>query len=292
MSPRPSPTSKCRFIPACAGNTRDFRPQGRVGSVHPRVCGEHDPTTNQGYRYHGSSPRVRGTRASPVPASRRRRFIPACAGNTQAARRRNSTTPVHPRVCGEHLTVVPVRVPARGSSPRVRGTPDCGSCPCACPRFIPACAGNTPSVPRGPCDRPVHPRVCGEHAQLEVAVVGAGGSSPRVRGTLGNRYTQQAAGRFIPACAGNTTNSSGRRSRPSVHPRVCGEHSVNDAEDDVGRGSSPRVRGTPIILVSSCSWRRFIPACAGNTKNCGNTGSRHPVHPRVCGEHRLGVAQM
>ena len=68
----------------------------------------------------------------------------------------------------------------------------------------------------------------------------------------------------------------------SVHPRVCGEHPLRHARR---------------------SYRRFIPACAGNiTTSQGATtfGSVHPrvcgeqghsVHPRVCGEHRLRLIQ-
>ena len=146
-TPRTSPPKrrKCRFIPACAGNTGQ-------ASVRRR-------------RVDGSSPRVRGTRAAGSTDARARRFIPACAGNTQhqlrhpgdafgssprvrGTRSINCATPamlsVHPRVCGEHSGKPPSTCTRSGSSPRVRGTlPLDGARQCG-ERFIPACAGNTP----------------------------------------------------------------------------------------------------------------------------------------------------
>ena len=91
-----------RFIPACAGNAI-AQPHRRPHTpVHPRVCGERAPPRpappapprfipacagNAGSRFtrqnlpHGSSPRVRGTRATFAAVSGCWRFIPACAGN-------------------------------------------------------------------------------------------------------------------------------------------------------------------------------------------------------------------
>ena len=50
-------------------------------------------------------------------------------------------------------------------------------------------------------------------------------------------------------------------------------------------GSSPRVRGTPVLLGLVPRLDRFIPACAGNTRMRSYSFSHSAVHPRVCGEH-------
>ena len=71
-----------RFIPACAGNTSCKSLPLGLSSVHPRVCGEHFSDMALWRMASGSSPRVRGTRPDARGAPRRRRFIPACAGNT------------------------------------------------------------------------------------------------------------------------------------------------------------------------------------------------------------------
>ena len=36
---------------------------------------------------------------------------------------------------------------------------------------------------------------------------------------------------------------------------------------DIETGSSPRTRGTVLIVPSCCHWLRFIPAHAGNSLN-------------------------
>ena len=76
-----------RFIPACAGNSNDSRTQRRFKSVHPRLRGELFKTKKEAREFAGSSPLARGT----LPPSRavvaKRRFIPACAGNSQRKKR-------------------------------------------------------------------------------------------------------------------------------------------------------------------------------------------------------------
>ena len=155
-------------------------------------------------------------------------------------------------------------VGVRGSSPRVRGTPNASpSAPCP-RRFIPACAGNSPEQPE---EREfVH------------------GSSPRVRGTRGVRVLGEAGRRFIPACAGNSRPARGSSGSGSVHPRVCGELSAAAPMSDNLAGSSPRVRGTPGTIYAPEGGLRFIPACAGNSRQNADAPTSASVHPRVCGE--------
>ncbi len=112
------------------------------------------------------------------------------------------------------------------------------------------------------------------------------GSSPRVRGTRGRLLDHRVIGRFIPACAGNTTPPMSSSIFPAVHPRVCGEHSTRWRTPSGMTGSSPRVRGTLWHGVGAHLSRRFIPACAGNTTAGGFGLMGCAVHPRVCGEHR------
>ncbi len=74
-------TAVTRFIPACAGNGFDVNVIGLTTSVHPRVCGERGVSAEELVLENGSSPRVRGTADHRPRGVRRRRFIPACAGN-------------------------------------------------------------------------------------------------------------------------------------------------------------------------------------------------------------------
>ena len=222
---RPGVPPRRRFIPACAGNSAHADGRFRDRAVHPRVCGELRTGVAPVCRYHGSSPRVRGTRLRRFRTADGDRFIPACAGNSEARVWEGSATPVHPRVCGELWRRSARAATSRGSSPRVRGTLVEAACGAMADRFIPACAGNS--------------RWCSSTAAP------ATGSSPRVRGTHQQQRGAGGAVRFIPACAGNS------RTRSMVRALCI--------------GSSPRVRGTPARARWIPSRSRFIPACAGNS---------------------------
>ncbi len=78
-----------------------------------------------------------------ISTTRASRFIPACAGNTNAMWLLTHSTPVHPRVRGEHTADTNNIVVGNGSSPRARGTPAAATALNDAERFIPACAGNT-----------------------------------------------------------------------------------------------------------------------------------------------------
>ncbi len=136
------------------------------------------------------------------------RFIPACAGNTTCMSIKRSWFTVHPRVCGEHTTEFWKTTINTGSSPRVRGTQCSMIRATLYHRFIPACAGNTFSERKAISRFTVHPRVCGEHMGIGVLASKVDGSSPRVRGTLHPAIACSHQIRFIPACAGNTFESS------------------------------------------------------------------------------------
>ena len=168
-------------------------------------------------------------------------------------------------MCGEHSRCILFRGVTIGSSPRVRGTQPPPLFPSICCRFIPACAGNTIPPQKKTFKNTVHPRVCGEHVIPSKCRRYLLGSSPRVRGTLFQGFFKCALNRFIPACAGNTSDIEGLARPISVHPRVCGEHKFRMRCLIGGCGSSPRVRGTPSGPPAPSGDARFIPACAGNT---------------------------
>ena len=255
-SPRARGTGNCandrwtfrRFIPACAGNrTCTARAPGWV-SVHPRVRGE-----QRGYHinclyYAGSSPRARGTARNLRRRRAAPRFIPACAGNSCRVRAEEGAGPVHPRVRGEQGDVERCHAARVGSSPRARGTegtrPDCG----AAHRFIPACAGNSGDGYQSTHLKSVHPRVRGEQQPTCSRYCLASGSSPRARGTGHWRHVLERERRFIPACAGNSTQAAVGSSGTSVHPRVRGEQDPVEEAHCSTPGSSPRARGTEHLL--------------------------------------------
>ena len=171
----------------------------------------------------------------------------------------------HPRVCGEHEQCAPPVVVLVGSSPRMRGTLRRAFRTFRRLGIIPAYAGNTMMTPRLTTATWDHPRVCGEHDPLVPSVCDVLGSSPRMRGTLGRRVVGLCLVGIIPAYAGNTTARNASTKAKRDHPRVCGEHSRRGSAGLSFGGSSPRMRGTPFVVIAVTVWRGIIPAYAGNT---------------------------
>ena len=188
-------------------------------------------------------------------------------------------------MCREHHWGWGISGTSSGSSPRVQGTRITQFGTLGIHRFIPACAGNTQSIPMLSVGNPVHPRVCREHVLRERLGTHPNGSSPRVQGTRRSAERYVYPHRFIPACAGNTDWRVCWAVGVPVHPRVCREHPPISSMCIPTGGSSPRVQGTHQVLHLTGRFDRFIPACAGNTLPIGRPRATGTVHPRVCREH-------
>ena len=118
----PRPGKKDRFIPACAGNALSGSTWTPPRPVHPRMRGERTTSGLVLVTTCGSSPHARGTPDQGVFVLFRFRFIPACAGNASVWLYDVWQAPVHPRMRGERLVLMPNRHIADGSSPHARGT--------------------------------------------------------------------------------------------------------------------------------------------------------------------------
>ena len=92
-------------------------------------------------------------------------------------------------------------------------------------------------------------------------------------------------GGIIPAYAGNTFIIHAHRGSYRDHPRVCGEHILENITAINPEGSSPRMRGTLGINNAYAQAQGIIPAYAGNTRTVSFRFRKIWDHPRVCGEH-------
>ena len=167
--------------PRWRGNTSVAHATQKPVEDHPRAGGEHASMRFLHYPHRGSSPRWRGTPGQGSRGIRRRRIIPALAGNTPSV---PSSPSDHPRAGGEHVSHSQGRRELH--------------------RIIPALAGNTRRENRPRPLRTDHPRAGGEHAVYSSKPRGMFGSSPRWRGTLSPQRGLQVIQRIIPALAGNT----------------------------------------------------------------------------------------
>ena len=104
---------------------------------------------------------------------------------------------------------------------------------------------------------------------------------PRVRDYVARVFRMARVERVGEAVARAFYRRRGLRD----HPRVCGEHELDDWKGNAEGGSSPRVRGTRVAGARLQRARGIIPACAGNTQPRRAAFDCRRDHPRVCGEH-------
>ena len=152
-------------------------------------------------------------------------------------------------------------------------------------RLIPAGAGKTARRNSEQDRRAAHPRRCGENIDLTAVDILSRGSSPQVRGKLLLSLLYSLLARLIPAGAGKTTEPHRCNSGHAAHPRRCGENTLTLVSQTVRLGSSPQVRGKPILDIGSERGCRLIPAGAGKTLNNISLTRQYAAHPRRCGEN-------
>ena len=189
---------------------------------------------------------MRGSLKCPLKFSAVRGIIPAHAGLTGILLRKRMSKRDHPRACGAHSNRLPMILTIVGSSPRMRGSPQSSVKYNRARGIIPAHAGLTLFVVCGVSRKRDHPRACGAHLSYTSCNSVMVGSSPRMRGSL--RTVQQAMtlSGIIPAHAGLTIQLSNRLHSVGDHPRACGAHLLDNLSIRWRRGSSPRMRGSPL----------------------------------------------
>ena len=173
-----------------------------------------------------------------------------------------------------------------GTSPRARGKPFGGLIILVDYGNIPAYAGKTVKLACHVPARSEHPRVCGENPGVSLKSSAICGTSPRMRGKLPLQWESFSGRRNIPAYAGKTTTARWRVVWKKEHPRVCGENvSIINLFANM-QGTSPRMRGKPLVRRGRSPGRRNIPAYAGKTIRQQRGHHLKKEHPRVCGENQ------
>ena len=226
---------------------------------------------------------MRGKRDRLAGLHRRRRIIPAHAGQTTTTTTWPRWTADHPRACGANGWSDIERLATDGSSPRMRGkrkNPHLGR---RAHRIIPAHAGQTlrPCLERRRFSD--HPRACGANSSVILTETTVSGSSPRMRGKPVRANHLAHSTRIIPAHAGQTRRAFASDNGLSDHPRACGANPVAVSRSTELAGSSPRMRGKHDTALGVTAGNRIIPAHAGQTVANQETGEINPDHPRACG---------
>ena len=135
------------IIPAYAGSTSRRRYSSRGCRDHPRIRGEHSSSLMLGLLPMGSSPHTRGALERSGVAFAPVGIIPAYAGSTSFVAKAARSYRDHPRIRGEHLSLMHGRLRTSGSSPHTRGAHAHGSASCSPTGIIPAYAGSTSRTP-------------------------------------------------------------------------------------------------------------------------------------------------
>ena len=171
----------------------------------------------------------------------------------------------YPRIRGEHSQLRLFQDPRLGSPPLTRGTREPALFAIKGSRITPAYAGNTFLIHRQVFHSRDHPRLRGEHLNINFATFFILGSPPLTRGTQCCLCWILQIARITPAYAGNTSYLCRHSRYPEDHPRLRGEHRLSDSMPLGKPGSPPHTRGTPEPSVTLIAFLRITPAYAGNT---------------------------
>ena len=110
-----------------------------------------------------------------------------------------------------------------------------------------------------------------------------------MRGSLGHWPQGQLRQGIIPAHAGLTLVTLYISSSHRDHPRACGAHSGTTTNMPGNPGSSPRMRGSQVLILLPVLSVGIIPAHAGLTRWSSQTCRLERDHPRACGAHMNGT---
>ena len=104
-----------------------------------------------------------------------------------------------------------------------------------------------------------------------------------MRGKLTVCDIVEKSSRIIPAHAGQTKCYPYSIVECTDHPRACGANGIGPSAAMCLAGSSPRMRGKPVVLAIILLLFRIIPAHAGQTRNRPGSRTGATDHPRACG---------
>ena len=131
--------------------------------------------------------------------------------------------------------------------------------------------------------------MCGDHYLHGTKRRVMKGSPPHVRGPRPLISLRLCGCGITPACAGTTTTRVYCYDKEWDHPRMCGDHRLVDFCERLLWGSPPHVRGPRLLRISFIPPCGITPACAGTTGNLTHDTPLSRDHPRMCGDHYLGI---
>ena len=129
------------------------------------------------------------------------------------------------------------------------------------------------------------PTHTGKRRQVEIAT-SASRLTPAHTGKSFHSLFVTPHARLIPAHTGKTLKYSQLRSFEWAHPRAYGENGLQNIHLELGKGSSPRIRGKLAVFAVQDGDEGLIPAHTGKTKRVVRDPLPIGAHPRAYGENR------
>ena len=129
-----------------------------------------------------------------------------------------------------------------------------------------------------------HPHACGDKELVLCAILPYKGSSPRVWGQGFQKSCDFRSHRIIPTRVGTSCHFYPNHGQGKDHPHACGDKRKRTMNARDKLGSSPRVWGQVVFLLSYRCADRIIPTRVGTrTDECDMLTFKQD-HPHACGD--------
>ena len=212
--------------------------------VYPRAYGEAGFMVSWRAFHVGLSPRLRGSLTTDPDRFPCARSIPAPTGKPLLRGPRPRASWVYPRAYGEAASGSGITYSLTGLSPRLRGSHRRHQCLHSRNGSIPAPTGKPTATGDLSFMSWVYPRAYGEARPSWYVVILRRGLSPRLRGSRTREVGGRVVAGSIPAPTGKPQTKAMTPLTPQVYPRAYGEAKVRTEGHLLGRGLSPRLRGS------------------------------------------------
>ena len=252
------------IIPTRMGTSCRTNVTHSVIKDHPHAYGDKLSCLCLGCRVAGSSPRVWGQAAVTKANMEEIGIIPTRMG-----------TSIFP--CG-------YRSGLHGSSPRVWGQEYSSTYPASSPGIIPTRMGTSSVFAFCPGDSGDHPHAYGDKSPTKPPYTHVSGSSPRVWGQdTGKGYVPNRPG-IIPTRMGTSPLLIHILPPSQDHPHAYGDKFTQFPFPFRWRGSSPRVWGQEVNMLSESEMNGIIPTRMGTSHIRAAVSFRNEDHPHAYGD--------
>ena len=178
------------------------------------------------------------------------RIIPTRVGTRKTSITTRRKRWDHPHACGDKISLRSAYGRSLGSSPRVWGQAVAFGVRKCFSDIIPTRVGTSAYAASISSCVEDHPHACGDKLSDTRSDRRSRGSSPRVWGQEGRPVFNCVGKRIIPTRVGTRKTTHADTRTDEDHPHACGDKTTMFTSMEQDEGSSPRVWGQAIALIS------------------------------------------